>query len=105
MQIETVTDERDFLTYIEARKQLQSIVGSGIYPNCLAGLIAYQAFAQRLIPGGDLEAFGQYHVTVTADVSSTVTMLLGHIQDVVEICQQIETETPGTFGIEVPTNE
>lgn len=98
--IETVQDERDFLAYIEARKALQSIVGQGIYPNCLAGLRAYAVFAARLAPGGDLAAFGEYHATISADVGQTVTALLGHITDVVTICQQIETATPGTFGID-----
>lgn len=98
--IETVQDERNFLAYVDARKALQSIVGQGIYPNCLAGLRAYAAFAARLAPGGDLAAFGAYHAAVSADVAQTVADLLGHILDVVTICQQIESATPGTFGIE-----
>jgi len=55
------------------------------------------------MPNIELAAFGEYHATVSADVAAQVTALLGHIQDVITICQQIETATPGTFGIEVPT--
>lgn len=100
--IATFNDENLFRAYLAGRDAPRSTMAYGVYPNAVKALAEYDALVVRLAPGGDLEAFGEYHQAVTINVQPYIVQLQQYMAGIVQIMQAIETAAPTTFGIELP---
>lgn len=103
LELKTFADEKLLKLYQDARDEPRATMAYGVYPNCVKALADYDALVARFQT--DLVGFTDYHNEVTKTVAPYIAQLQQYMTGIVQIMQAIESAAPGTFGIEVPTNE
>ena len=93
--------ESVFLVYKEEQRRLRAHV-SMQWQQAAATLDAYDAFAEKLADGGELEAVAEYHTAVAGQLAGAEQLLLAKIADVKALIEQINAAAPGVLFYGVP---
>ena len=93
--------ESVFLAYKEEQRLLRAQV-SMQWQQAAATLDAYDAFAEKLAAGGELEAVADYHTAVAGQLAGAEQLLLQKIAEVKGLIEQINAVAPGVLFYGVP---
>lgn len=88
--------------YVGERDKSRRIMATGVYPNSVAAVRAYDGLLQWLTDNPD---YVDLHTASVANVALYIAQLQQAMQSIITIMQAIEAAAPGTFGIELPAVE
>lgn len=88
--------------YATERDKSRRIMATGVYPNSVAAMRAYNEFLLWLAANPD---YVDLHATSTAAVTAYITQMQQAMQTIITIMESIERAYPGTFGIQLPVVE
>lgn len=90
------------IEYVAMRDAPRDTMRYGVYPNAAKAMEQYQALQVWLTDNPDWQ---QPHADMVAAVLPHVTALQAAMTTIVTTMQAIEKASPGTFGIELPTEK
>lgn len=90
------------IEWAKERDKSRGIMATGVYPNCVAAMRAYNELLQWITDNPD---YVDLHTSSVANVAPYVAQLQQAMQTIIVIMQEIEKAAPGTFGIELPVEE
>ena len=88
--------------YANARNKSRGIMATGVYPNSVAAMAAYNELLLWLEANPD---YADLHATSTAAVTAYITQMRQAMQTIITIMESIERAYPGMFGIQLPVEE
>ena len=88
--------------YTRLRDEPRNAMAFGVYPNAIIALQRYQALTEWLAQYPD---FSQLHQDTVGAVLLHVQTMIDAMETIVATMQAIEAAAPGTFNIELPSND
>ena len=103
ISISGMADERSYEQYRELRDAPRQTISNGVYPNCKKALSEYSILVDAL--SGDMSGYAELHTAMIAQVSPHIASIQQAMQNIVDTVEAIEAAAPGTFGIELPSED
>lgn len=94
--------ERLLLLYASKRDNIRQLVANEVVPSVTAALNGFAALDAMLAEGGELNALAPYHEELMVSLEIPINNLLAAAQALMTAIYVVESEAPGTFGVEVP---
>ena len=88
--------------YAGERDKSRRIMATGVYPNSVAAMRAYNELLQWLTDNPD---YVDLHTSSVANIAPYVAQLQQAMQTIITVMRAIEVAAPGMFGIELPQEE
>ena len=102
--VNNLDNEQQFAAYLARRGELRDCIRFGVYPNIKRLLALHLLFLADYGPGGpshDAQLWAYYQDNIEPLAAHQAAMI-DNAAGVVDMLEQVERATPGTFGIELP---